>query len=398
VPVLPPRSLSRGGGITFEPELYSRGKLIIEQRTVKEFYVKAGMSLDAGATTGQINFNASVGAGAACTLELGGIESPALPVSVFSLQFQVSPSIGVDLAANLQGPSLSLNGPQGSVLGQAEAGMCYKNTQGWYACNSRTFDANYQPPGADLSTGVSFTANAGPYGQLDLGLLASIGRPPLAVPLADVKFAEVKAGADLGFEFNSPFDPQQPDYHGPSWDIEAYVIGSYKAELSAQGVLGLVERLGIPTSISFGLSGELFNKTIPLLDSPDVVVTPDCDSAQGGSIDVEVGTGSGDDDGTAQLLDIVSVPYGGDPLVTTLGSGAIVNGNASVSVARPDLGQGYRIYPRVEIDGLSDIFPYTAGGASWWVGIVDNSSYGGGIDVVCTPIGGDAGGGYGGGI
>lgn len=183
------------------------------------------------------------------------------------------------------------------------------------------------------------------------------GTFPLALNLADLRFAEVKGFGYLDFELpaNAARGPSHRLYEGPEWDLGLGVNGSVKAEL--KGGLGeVLDAVGIGSP--FNLSLELFDVRNELLSSPKVRIsaTPGL-AALEDQISVLVTT----DGNHSGRFDLWSSSDGANEL-ESLGSGEIKRGQGTQAIQGETLGEGdHRILPRLTVDAVSSVLPYATG-------------------------------------
>ena len=210
-----------GGSIDWAINHNIDATLHIVTGTVQEFSVTGNQSLGLSATTGSLNFSSELTGTAFCVLSLGGLSTPAYPLYVFSFGLSLNPKLGVAVGGSFSGPSFTINGPTANMGGVSSQGIRYMAGTGWEAVGSAGWDGNVNPPTATFNRNTEFALAAAVFGSIGLALDANLGVPPFGFRLAAVEFAELKASATLTAVFTSPFEPNDRNYSGPSWDAKA---------------------------------------------------------------------------------------------------------------------------------------------------------------------------------
>ena len=345
----------------FTTSLGARLKIVAGE--VQEFSLAITESLDLNATTGSLEFSSVLAGTATCELELNPIQPPAVPVNVFSFNFRLNPRLGVEVSGSTSGPSFSIVGPTGSLEGSATAGIRYLGATGWEPVGEVSWGGEVSPLTAEFDTGISFQLGASPYGTLGVSIDAHLGRPPFSLTLASLEFAELRAAATLDASLSSPFDPVDRDYTGPTWNAGGSLTGTWKADVSDGALNTLLERLDLPTELP--ITGNVFAPLEFDFDhSPQISLALTCVPScplnyfNADFVEMELTTADGEGgwvsfmasvDGSASL-----VPLAGAPLSNGLSTGFW-------DPAPGDDGT-YDVFPRLESDALSAVFPYAPAG------------------------------------
>lgn len=359
----------RGGSVRLVYRLRPEASLRTSFFSLQLFRLGLRGTVRLTAATGSVTFNTNIGGEITCSLDLGQLATPKLPVSVFSIGLNFTPVVGVKASAMFNGPSLKITGPHGFAAGQARAGIQYTPGGGWQTLASRSWSGELTPLAVDLKPDFEFEASAGPFGQLDIGLAIDLGRGFFSFELADLRFAELIGSGEINLAIRSPLDFRQPAYKGPEWDLGLALEGNLKAELAGGALADFLDYLDIDTS--FGGSLQLFRLELPLAASPapeSLEVQAPRTSCAGGLPEVRVGetvrfvTRDPDADrdvsGLASFLGSIE---GRAPLATrTRGRFRDRRGEGAWSPLMPGL---YRVYPRLAVDVISRVprLPYGGG-------------------------------------
>lgn len=340
------------------------GTLRIVDGALEDFSILATGSYGLSANAGTLTFATTLAGTVTCTIDLPRLESPRVPVSVFSFQLGFLPVLGVEVGGSIDGPSFSIDGPRGAVSGSFEAGLRYAPVGGW----QKVADANWTPEaslfGGEFSPEIQFAIRAGTFAALDLQLIANLGWgfDFTSLELANLTFATVRGELGLDASFVSPFDPALRDYTGPDWGLGADLTGDYSLVLGGE-LATLLDRLSISANVDIG--GSIFNPIrVDLEQAPSVTsLLQTCSSANcvfgpvaGDRVDFTLTTDDPEHQGRVDFLGWLN---GEDPLVD-VASGNLVDGASLVrwSPDESDPEGVYAVYPRLEIDSLSRLFPY----------------------------------------
>jgi len=351
-----------GGTIDWEIKIELDGSLKITNRTVQEFSFSAKESLILTAKTGQLKFSTKLEGEVTCELPIPRYDTPTLPISVFSFGLSVQPKVGVKVSGSINGPSFSIDGPQGKLTDTAIEGLKYTIANGWEPIAGISRQVATQPFTAAFNSGIKFSLDVQAFGGVGFGIIANLGKGFFSIELAAVEFAEVISDVTLHGEFSLPFDPMVKEYTGPKWDITGHVKGEFKAELTSGGLFDLLKALDVPTTLP--LSGNIFAPIeVPILNSPQpgsvsvscIPVTCLLDPEGTDHANITVST---DDVRQGQVQYLGSIDGASD--LSELVSSELFN-SSSLGVWDPtqnDPDGTYHAYVRIKTDALSNEFPY----------------------------------------
>jgi len=338
------------------------GTLKIVNSEVQEFSFSATQTLVLEAKTGALVFSTQLTGKVTCELPLPRLETPAIPISIFSLGMGLQPKLGVEVSGSISGPSFRIEGPSGKVTDTATEGIKYTPGGGWEPIVSTAREVQSQLFKAGFTTEIQFALDARAYGGLGYTIIASLGRGFLSYELAEVEYIAIDSDIKLHAEFSSPFDPMVNEYTGPKWYVEANATGVYKAELTGGGLATLLTRLDIPTSLPF--TANVFEPVkidiahSPRIGSLDINCTPancflDRDNSDHANIIVST---DGDHTGLVEYLASVD----GNSNLVKLTETELFHGN-SLGVWFPDESDqagSYRTHLRAKTGLFSLDFPY----------------------------------------
>ncbi len=354
-----------GGSITLNSSFGVGGSLVIKDSTVDDFSLKAELNANVAATTGSLIFSTELSAGVTCKLTLPTINTPSVPIyALLSAKLGVTPVVGVDAAAAFNGPSFNIEGPTGSVGASAVAGICYTKAAGWSACATKSFSASFQPVTANFKTDIDFEVGVAPFNQVDIGIEFDLGKPPISVNLADFRFMEFKTAIPLRLRFSSPFDVTDRYYEGPKWEISKELTSKYKAELAGGELVDLSNKIGIHTA--FNVSGDMFAPIKEtLLQSPVPTLEEiECDPPCPVNRNIELTVTVDDPYDPDHYLDVSGTTHlyaqkDAETELSELISGTL-SGGIGTEYWKPRQGDegDYWVFPRIQTDVLSKVFPY----------------------------------------
>jgi len=354
-----------GGSIDWDIQEEVFATLSIEEYVVQEFSFYTTQSLSLDSATGSLTFSSTLAGTVTCEIPIDKIETPSVPLSVFSFGLGIQPIIGVRVSGTIDGPSFTIQGPSTSLQGSATEGIKYTLGGGWEPVGNLDWGGSTKPFSANFKHGVEFAMDAGAFGGIHFDLSAKLGRGKfLSYELATVEFAELNSDATLSTAFASPFDPLLKSYTGPNWDVTAYLESLYKAELTSGALMTLLERLDVPTTLPF--SGEIFTPMeVDLVHSPVINLYRDCVPADCVLLPDEIShkatfTINTDDKEPGNVEFLASIDAAND--LHSLALATLQAGLASVnwSPSQDDTLGRYEISARVETDTLSSVFPYAS--------------------------------------
>lgn len=327
---------------------------------VNTFSVAAVAQAGLEAQTGTLTYQSNISGKVICTFQLPEIFTPPVPVSAFSFQLNTAPTVGFEFEAGFSGPSFVISGPSGELGGSATAGVVYQFQTGWGPLAETQWNGNFEPLSAELNTDISFTAKGGPFATNEFGFVANLGRPPLGVQLADIRFIRLKALAELDLALATPLNPERKDYVGPRWDIDGIITGQYQAALADGLLYTLLNALDVPTQID-ALTGDIFDPIqIRIAEAPEAQIAiscfPNCplDPLNNESAQFTL-TGPA---GLAGQATIVGAKDG-STFVSDLVTTNVINGTAMGAWFPSEFDEGtYEVFPRLVTDTLSQFFPY----------------------------------------
>ncbi|RMG12364.1 MAG: hypothetical protein D6729_16660 [Deltaproteobacteria bacterium] len=240
-----------------------RTRLSISDWTVRHFSLALEGRAGVRGESGRLTFSSEAAARVLCTAELPSVELPALPVSVLSFVFKLTPEAGAQGHARFEGPSFRIRGPEGHAIATATAGIAYE--KGWQVLGEADLDRGFSPFAADVDWNYAFHAGAGPYAKVDARMDVLLGRGVLSFSLVEAAFADVEASGGIDLSIERPLDPSDRGYRGPRWSLGYQAAGHLKAELTGGALAKIAQKLGldVPT-----LSTELFQIEGTLASSP----------------------------------------------------------------------------------------------------------------------------------
>lgn len=349
-----------GPDVDMNFSIYPEAKLELVGGNVTEFSIAGIASASLNASTGSLSYTSNITGTVVCTFQLPEIFTPAVPLWAFSFQLNTAPTVGFEFEANFSGPSFTITGPEGEVSGRASAGIRYTPAQGWAPLAETGWSGSFEPLSTQFSNNITFSLKGGPFVTNEFGLIANLGRPPLGLQLADLRFIRLKGIGELEFSLSSPLSTDRIDYAGPQWDIDAILSAQYKAALADGLLFSLLEALEVPTEIE-ALSGDLFTPIQHrIAQSPLPTINVSCsrgcpaNPAENDMVTMTT-TASGVDSGQVSF----AAAKDGSQLTSSLSTEPMTSGAATYDWSPTELQEGsYVIAPRLVSDTLSQLFPY----------------------------------------
>lgn len=349
------------GAIDYSIQVAVAAKVEIVDGELTLFEVGPEATAKVNATTGKLAYQSQISGQVTCKLALKTFSTPALPVYMFSFQLGAQPTIGVKATASFDGPSFQVEGPTGNLVGKAGGGIRWSDGQSWSGYGTASWQGSTQPFKAEFDRDIEFKLEGKPFATSTFKLIANLGRPPIAISLAEVDFIDLEGGAPAAFEFNFPFDPVKRDYKGPLWSIKAKLEGKLKAALSGGVLQQLLQALKLGDSPSLGETNLFEPIEVTLLESPIANVTATCEPNCRPDVDETITLQlTSDATSTGQAEFRASLD---EQLNTTEAGNATYSAQTRMATTPwqvPDQGS-YEIFPRLAVDLLSAAFPYAKG-------------------------------------
>ncbi|GAA4827172.1 hypothetical protein GCM10011365_25730 [Marinicella pacifica] len=345
-----------GASIDFDYNVTITPVLNLSSSTINEMSLTTTANTAFAFTTGSLAFDSSISGEVDCQVQsLPDFESPPAIIYGLWVNLAVTPSLGVKLQANINGPNATLSGPTGIASVQTEAGVRYTNSNGWEYIDSNQLNYQFDLIDGEFSTDVEFSFSAQAYANANMNVEVSLGKPPLGLELGQFDFMQAEFSETLGFAITTPLDPNDLAYSGPEASLEGRFILTPKAGLSGAVFDALNDVLGIDLSFNQSFS-PLIDTSLPHWVSPKpVLITP---ASTPPNTETTIGVQLQEPDnnvyGSFQLLtDFV-------PTDTSGFFGNISSGIGSINwIPHPnDEGMIFKFYPRISVDGLSRIMPY----------------------------------------
>jgi len=308
----------------------------------------------------QIELGVALNGTLKCSIDLPKFVSPAVKVYGFPIRLGFQPSVGINGSIGVSG-QVTLQGPSGVITGSSQQAILYSNStwagvgvSNWVA----TGESSFELPD-NLNTVVS--VGVVPAVSVDTELI--LGGSPIGIPSPsspswfEFAFLNMQLGLPSTISLQLPLQPDQWDYTGPQWQVDATVGASLKAELSGGVAVEAFEQAGIPKAFDGEL--ELFGPVVlNHAESPKVILIADCPSPcltdPGTLVNI---TGWGVPVEGPATLTLVQAD-GEDVVVQELGSQELVDGKAQFQAAPAEDGRDRFIFPRLASDELSKVLPY----------------------------------------
>ena len=330
-----------GPSVDLDFDLGTEVDLTIVNGDVDRFTVAGVATAALRAQTGSLAYASNITGTVNCTFQLPEIFTPAIPISAFSFQLNTAPTIGFEFEAGFSGPSFTITGPTGRVTGRAVAGIDYTSAGGWQPKAETGWEGVFEPLSTRFNANVTFNLKGGPFVTNEFGLVANLGRPPLGLQLADLRFIRLKGSGELDFVLASPLNVDRKDYVGPRWDIDAILTAQYQVALADGLLFSLLNALDVPTQID-ALTGDIFEPIeFRIAEAPLPQIGASCSSGcPANPIESEtVALTLSAPAGTTGQGTFLATPEG-NQLGTTLGSSNLANGQASLTWHPPSLKPG----------------------------------------------------------
>jgi hypothetical protein len=247
-----------------------------------DFRLSVVTSVPLKLTTGSLTFATSGHEALTCVSQIPQVTFPgalAVPPFIFlGPTLKQSLTIAIDANGNA---TLSLAGPEVTATATMTDGVAYSGGA-WQAILTNSQSGPQVTPG-----GMSFSASASVDVQssyrADLGTTILLYGAPITT--ADVAFGII--GAEYKIAMSSPFGDTAADYSGPSWSDNFHLQAGPELSLSG-GFLGFLhDYFGVPT---ISQQWTLFDRTIPLNNSPNPSVGATPALVQSGSVSLSSNT------------------------------------------------------------------------------------------------------------
>jgi hypothetical protein len=337
--------------ITVDAELVPKAFLDLSHG-VNDFRVTAEGTVTVSVSTGGIQLSSKLGAMVTCSSTLGTFEPVHFFVEGFDFALDLTPVIGVNLAADFNGPGLSLEGPSGSVTGSLVAGIEYTPSAGWQAIQQHNLSGQMNLLSFQSNPGSGFSASITPFARVDIGLRVALGFDIFSVDLANLKFAEIEASTPFGFQLSGPIDTADPAYVGPTWNLGLELQGSLDAELTGGALSDLLDRVGVDKT--FAGPQQLFDAILVLPGSPSfkIEASPSqVDAAAQQAVNLSVSSSQP----VSGSMEFLSTPGSGSALaMASMNSGV----GASSWTPAPSQAGTYKVFGLAQVDPISLVFPY----------------------------------------
>src|ERR1019366_3960187 len=224
------------------------------------------------------------------------------------------------------GGQMTFAGPTVSDTASMIDGIQYTSSNGW------TTAAHNSTTGVKMTLGSSqfqssLSGSVSPYLRMDFGIAGFVGDCDilLCYDLGGVNLAYAKTTGDFRLQLNPPLNDLDAQYRGPTWSTGVDFTAGPEVVLNG-GIAKLLQLIGIdPPSVEW----VLFNKDLPVANSPDITVTSS--AAPGGSVNL---TASVPDGFSGDMVKFVAYPSSGRG--GTIVATSTVSGKSATAAWKPN--------------------------------------------------------------
>lgn len=351
-----------GAGASQILELSFVADVDISLFTVNTFSIYALAKVGFSASTGSITIGAAAEAEVTCSYEFNSLVFPvaAIPGTVIYLGPSLTPSVGIKLGAEFDGPSITFRGPSIEDGYLVKSGVGYTDSSGFDSIWSKErFGSGLTWGGVESNFDAAFNAMIEPFISSDFGVSADVGCCVPGCPSSfcldlaqfELAVAEVAGGAEFGI--STPLSRKEFEYTGPNWASYVRLYGGLDPVLNyIDNFETLLRKIGIQTN--FEIDPTLFEARINLAESPKPqVLAADLDPDENWTITV---ASEGSKGGTATVLSFSSADDEGNDV----GQGSIKDGEAAVQIG--NLSPGLYILKAQQDSIFGSLFPYASTG------------------------------------